>query len=133
MKYQVNLTKRVLLNGVSRFLPVVMAANGRVKPNAVVIDGREAERKDGTYYLDWHESGKRIRQAVGPDGQKANLERQRQETILNGKAVGMIPTDADGRLLVLAIDEFLSDIRISRAKRTWQKYRTALDYFKRFC
>ena len=45
----------------------------------------------------------------------------------------MIPTDADGRLLVLAIDEFLSDIRISRAKRTWQKYRTALDYFKRFC
>jgi integrase len=110
-----------------------MAKNGRVKPNWVVIDGEDVERKDGTYYIDWNESGKRIRQAVGADAQKADLERQRQESILNGKAQGMTPANGDGTMLVVAIDLFLDDYRISRAKKTWQQYRTALDYFKRSC
>src|SRR5712692_1902576 len=134
MKYQVNLTKRVRTgDGQTRFYPAVMAANGRVKPNWVTIDGANVERRDGTYYIDWNEDGKRIRQAVGADAQKADVERQRQESILNGKAQGMTPMNGDGRMLVVAIDEFLDDYHIGRAKKTWQQYRTALSYFKQSC
>ena len=132
MKYTVNLTKRVKTeDGQTRFYPTVMAANGRVS-SKVLVDGEKVER-DGTFYIDWNESGKRIRQAVGTDAQKANVERQRQEAVLNGKAVGMTSTNGNDRMLVVAIDEFLDDYRISRAKKTWQQYRTALDYFKQSC
>ncbi len=135
MKYTVNLTKRFRTDdGWTSFYPAVMAANGRVKPHFVIIDGNEVERRDGTYYIDWNEDGKRHRQAVGADAQKADIERQRQESILNGKAQGMTPGRDDGRLLAAAIDEFLDDYRVSpRAKKTWQQYRTSLGYFRQSC
>jgi integrase/recombinase XerD len=90
-------------------------------------------RADGSYYLDWTEGGKRIRQVVGNDAMKADRERQRQESILNGKAQGMTHANGDGMPLVVAIDLFLDDYRISRAKKTWQQYKKALEYFRDSC
>jgi integrase/recombinase XerD len=63
---KVNLTKRVQIDGGSRYCPVVLAANGRVKPDVVLIDGEPERHAEGAYYLEWRENGKRIRLSVCP-------------------------------------------------------------------
>ncbi|MFZ3214105.1 MAG: hypothetical protein WA188_21565 [Terriglobales bacterium] len=52
MNREVNLTKRVRTADGSRFCPVVLSANGRVKPDWVLVDGREERHPEGNYYLD---------------------------------------------------------------------------------
>ena len=41
MNRQVNLTKRVKTKNGLRYCPVVLAANGRIKPNYVLVDGKQ--------------------------------------------------------------------------------------------
>ena len=61
-----NLTKRIrLADGTTRFCPVVLSQNGRIKPDWVIVDGREERHSEGNYYLDWYEGSKRIRLSVG--------------------------------------------------------------------
>src|SRR5512133_3713585 len=53
--YSVNLTKRVQTPAGMRYLPVAVAANGRMKPDIVVVDGHEERHPEGAYYLEWRE------------------------------------------------------------------------------
>jgi len=61
---EVNLTKRVQTSKGMRYCPVVAAANGRVKPDLVIVNS-QPEKHDGAYYLEWREHGRRIRLSVG--------------------------------------------------------------------
>jgi hypothetical protein len=54
MKVKVNLFKRVQTASGSRCCPVVEAANGRIKPDAVIVDGVEERHPEGAYYLSWY-------------------------------------------------------------------------------
>ena len=49
---EVNLTKRIETPEGRRYVPVVIAANGRVKPNWVLVNGRPEKYEAGIYYLD---------------------------------------------------------------------------------
>ena len=51
----VNLTKRVMVNGGLRYCPVVEAANGRIRPDVVMVDGTEERHPEGSYYIDYRE------------------------------------------------------------------------------
>src|SRR5204863_6138515 len=137
MRYHVHLVKRCAWDAAdpnrTGFFPAVISANGRVKPNWVTINGTDVERKDGTYYLDWREDGKRKKEAVGSDALKANLERELKETKLNGKAVGMTPAPDDSRTLQTAIDHFLNAYEKSRKQKTFWAYQLALRQFVLSC
>ncbi|MBB5317130.1 hypothetical protein HDF09_001799 [Edaphobacter lichenicola] len=50
------------------------AANGRVKPNWVLVNGRPEKYEAGIYYLDWRENGKH--QCLLP---KAGLQQTRHQ------------------------------------------------------
>jgi len=63
---EVNLTKRIKTPQGLRFCPVVISANGRVKPDYVLISGKEQRHPEGAYYLEWREDGKRVRQYGTP-------------------------------------------------------------------
>jgi integrase/recombinase XerD len=65
---EVNLTKRVQTSKGLRYCPVVLSANGRVKPDLVVINGQQERHPEGAYYLEWRENGRRVRLSV--DGQQ---------------------------------------------------------------
>jgi hypothetical protein len=80
---QVNLTKRVETPLGSRYCAVVLAANGRVRPDLVLVNGREERHHEGSYYLEWREGKKRRRLSVGKDAQDAEARRQRKEAELN--------------------------------------------------
>lgn len=57
---EVNLTKRVQTDRGLRYCPVVLAANGRVKPDLVVVNGKHEHHTEGSCYLEWYEGKKRI-------------------------------------------------------------------------
>ena len=47
MNRQVNLTKRVKTESGLRYCPVVLAANGRIRPNYVLVDGKQGNAPRG--------------------------------------------------------------------------------------
>ena len=57
---EVNLTKRINTR-VDRYRPVVLSAIGRVKPDVVLLNGKEEQHAEGAYYLEWREGIKRVR------------------------------------------------------------------------
>ena len=67
MNRQVNLTKRIRTSAGLRYCPVVLSANGRVKPDAVFVYGKPERHTEGAYYLEWSEGSKRVRLSVGKD------------------------------------------------------------------
>lgn len=132
---EVNLTKRVQTKSGPRFCPVVLAANGRVKPDYVIVDGKEERHPEGRYYIDWTEGTRRIRKSAGKDAASAGALRHRQEQILASRAAGLkvVEPDGTGKLLVNAAVDFLDDIRLAKKPKTYAAYKTSLDYFLESC
>ena len=58
---EVNVTKRVKTLQGLRYCPVVLSANGRIRPDWVLVSGREERHPEGAYYLEWREGAKRTR------------------------------------------------------------------------
>ena len=136
MNKEVNLTKRVKTPQGLRFCPVVISANGRVKPDYVLIGGKEQRHPEGAYYLEWREGGKRVRQSVGRDAAAAAARRHRQQQILGSKAAGIKLVDEDqddGLSLAEAVAGYLEDVRISKKPKTYAAYKKALEYFLESC
>ena len=61
MNREVNCTKRVKTPQGLRYCPVVLSANGRIRPDWVLVNGKEERHPEGAYYLEWREETKRIR------------------------------------------------------------------------
>ena len=65
MNKTVNLTKRVKTPSGPRYCTVARSPNGRIKANVVVIAGRAENHPEGSYYIEWWNSSKRLRRSVG--------------------------------------------------------------------
>jgi len=134
--YSVNLTKRVQTGQGLRYCPVAESANGRVKPDLVVVNGQQERHPEGAYYLEWREDGKRIRLSVGKDAQDADARRQRKEAELNALNSGVsgIPENSNGqRTIATAIAAFLDETELTKKPKTLAAYTTALNYFTESC
>ncbi len=70
---QVNLTKRVQTSKGLRYCPVVLSANGRVKPDVVFVEDREERHPEGAYYSRMVEGKRLIRLSVGKDAADCQL------------------------------------------------------------
>src|SRR5690348_6227869 len=133
---EVNLTKRVQTRQGMRYCRVVLSANGRVKPDVVVVNDKEERHPDGAYYLEWREGSKRIRLSVGKDAQDAAARRLRKEAELNAvnNGVAVVPENRNGqRSLAEALAEYLEETRLSKKPKTLAAYSTALSYFIESC
>src|SRR5215470_12371425 len=125
-----NLTKRIrLADGTTRFCRVVLSNNGRVKPDLVWVNGKQEAHPEGNYYLDWYDGNKRIRLSVGKNAQDAAARRLKKEAELNARnhGVAVVPEHNNGRRsLAAAIDEYLSDVKLTKKPKTHAAYSTAL-------
>jgi len=92
---EVNVTKRVQTAKGPRYCPVVLSANGRIKPDVVLVNGREERHPEGAYYVEWRDGAKRIRLSVGKNAADAGARRQRKEAELNAlnNGVAVVPDD----------------------------------------
>ena len=133
---EVNLTKRVQTPHGWRYCRVVLSANGRVKPDVVVVNGKEERHREGAYYLEWREGSKRIRLSVGKDPADAGARRQRKEAELNAlnNGVTVAPDGQNGhRSLAAAVTDFLDETKLTKKPKTHSAYSTALHYFLESC
>jgi integrase/recombinase XerD len=134
---QVNITKRIDTPEGKRYCPVVIGPNGRIKPDSVMVDGRQEKHPEGAYYLDWTEDGKRSRVSVGSDATAAYNCRVRKQRELDALASGLIvsnPIEDDSRLRIgSAVEDFLEEIQLSRQRKTWMGYIVSLRYFQESC
>jgi len=138
MNLRVNLTKRVQAAEGLRYCPVVESANGRIKPDWVMVDGREEKHPEGAYYLEWREHGKRRRLSVGKDAAQAQARRLRKRAELNAIANGatVVPErsdSGDGRRVSDAVTTFLEETKLSKKPKTFAAYSKALGYFQESC
>lgn len=143
MNRECNVTKRVrTLNGL-RYCPVVLSANGRVKPDVVLVNGKPERHTEGAYYLEWREGAKRVRLSVGKDAADASARRQRKEAELNAVNNGAaIVPEGKTRSLAGAIADYLDDVKLKQLTNkpnnfgrhsTTGCYSTALAYFTESC
>jgi integrase len=134
---EVNLTKRVQTIKGMRYCPVVLSPNGRVKPDLVLVNGKQERHPEGAYYLEWRENGRRIRLSVGKDPQDAAARRQRKEAELNAlnNGVSVLPENGkDGpRSIARAVAQFLEETELTKKPKTLAAYTTALNYFVESC
>ena len=134
---QVNITKRIDTPEGKRYCPVVVGPNGRIKPDSVMVDGRQDKHPEGAYYLDWTEDGKRNRVSVGTDASVAYTCRTRKQRELDALASGLIvsnPLEDDSRLRIsAAVEDFLEEMQLSRQRKTWMGYIVSLRYFQESC
>lgn len=133
----VRLSKRIKTAKGLRYCSVVVARNGRVQPDWVIVDGNEEHHPEGSYYIDWYEGGKRRRQSVGRSAANASARALRRQAELNAIAQGVsvaLEQDAqEGRSLQAAINHYLEETRLTKKKKTLAAYTTALRYFKESC
>jgi integrase/recombinase XerD len=136
MHREVNLTKRVQTSQGLRYSPVATSANGRVKPDVVLVNGKEEKHPEGAYYIEWRDAGKRIRLSVGKDAADAASMRLKKETELNN-GDGSVPAQANGnnghQTVAAAVKDYLEEVRLSKKPKTLAAYTTALDYFTECC
>ena len=131
-----NVTKRIQTPTGARYCRVVLSANGRIKPDAVLVNNKPEHHPEGAYYLEWREGGKRVRLSVGKNAADASARRQRKEAELNAVNFGatITPEHATGnRLLAASVAEYLADVKLSHKPRSYAAYRTALTYFLESC
>jgi integrase/recombinase XerD len=136
MNLEVNLTKRVRTANGLRFCPVVMAGNGRVKPDMVLTKGKPERHPEGSYYLEWRNSGKRIRLSVGKDAAGADAQRQRKEYELRAPIHNVqvvVPEKNGHRSLASAVETYLEEIKLTKKPKTHSGYSVALSCFLESC
>jgi integrase/recombinase XerD len=136
MNREINLTKRVQTPHGWRYCTVVLSANGRVKPDLVLVNGKQESHKEGAYYLEWREGSKRVRLSVGKDAADASARRQRKEAELNAvnNGVSVVPDGQNGRRSVaVAFAGFLDETKLTKKPKTLAAYSTALSYFVESC
>jgi integrase/recombinase XerD len=51
MNREISLTKRVRIKKGLRYCPVVLASDGRVKPDYVLVNGQQERHPEGSYYI----------------------------------------------------------------------------------
>src|SRR5438034_10789877 len=122
MNREVNLTKRVNTARGLRYCPVALSANGRVKPDLVLVNGKEERHPEGAYYLEWREGSKRVRLSVGKDAADASTRRLRKEAELNAVNNGVAVAPENGqdghRSLAAAISEYLEETTLTKKPKT---------------
>jgi integrase/recombinase XerD len=139
MNLRVNLTKRVQTVDGPRYCPAVVSNNGRVKPDWVMVEGREEKHPEGAYYLEWRDGGRRVRLSVGKDAAQAHTQRLRKEAELNAVSKGITireGSDADEagkRPMILAAADFLEEVKLTKQEKTFEGYDIALKYFQESC
>ena len=134
---KVNLTKYVRVGDDRwRFCPIVTSANGRIKPDYVLVAGQPELHREGAYYIDWYEKGSRRRRSVGKNAIEAHAEQQRHVQLLRNEALGIevVRDEEPGRTTVTeSCAAFLDEVRHHRRPRTYRQYSVALQYFQQCC
>lgn len=118
------LTKRVKIDGKWRKRSPVVGANG-VLTDKVQHNGSTLHAP-GVFGLEWHENGKRMYRPLTEDRADAALQLRNQQARLEGVPVADEPKGKGKVSLRTAVDEYLEEVKLNRAHKTYLAYKRAL-------
>ncbi len=126
-----NILKKIHLGQAWRFAPAVVR-KGKILCDRVWVSGRDEHHPEGSYYLEWYQTGKRRRLAVGKFDAVLEAARRKALEIQAVRAGIMEPCEqvaaARQRLKTgAAIDAYLDFVEHHRSRRTYLSYRYTLD------
>ena len=137
MNRECSVTKRVQRPQGLRYCPVILSGNGRIKPDAVLVNGQEERHPEGSYYISWYDGKRLMRLSVGKDASTATARRLQKEAELNAMNNGLaiVPESGDngGHSLARGVTDFLEETKLTGKPKTLAAYRTALGYFQESC
>ncbi|HZE69273.1 MAG TPA: hypothetical protein VE135_07130, partial [Pyrinomonadaceae bacterium] len=73
------------------FAPALFDSKGRVRRDHVMVSGRDEVHPEGSYYIEWWNSGRRSREAAGPNAFAAADKVRVKQTELAAVRDGIIP------------------------------------------
>ena len=136
MNRECSVTKRIQTPQGLRYCPVILSGNGKIKPDAVLVNGKEERHPEGSYYISWYDGKRLMRLSVGKDASTATARRLQKEAELNAMNNGLeiLAENDNGRnSLAVAVTDFLEETRLTKKPKTLAAYRTALGYFQESC
>jgi integrase/recombinase XerD len=133
--------RAVLHDGSRQFLDPVELANHTLRKGWAVYQGTAQRFDDFTYYLRYLRNGKRVWESVGDDPALAQTAKRRTEVRLSAAAEGVALQGAEpakheesqpvsARSLRKSIDEYLSEIREHKSRKTLAAYTKTLRFFE---
>lgn len=133
---RVNIIKKVKVGQQWQFAPVLLDAHGRVRWDYVRIGGSEEVHKEGTYYIDWYEDGRRRRESVGTIPSEILQRARRKGLVVESEKAGIEVNDGeavDSRTIDAAIRKYLDSVKLLRKQSTHLVYKNALEQFQARC
>jgi hypothetical protein len=136
---RVKLFKQVKINGKWTLAVALFDSKGRVRKDHVLVKGKDENRPEGSYFIEWWENGQRHREAVGAHAQdaveKTRIKQAELAAIRNGviPALPAIEETPKRTVLAVALDGYSEYVRYHRSLRTFRTYRPILESFKAFC
>ena len=135
----VKLLKQVKLPHRWMLTPALFDSRGRIRPDHVRVKGKDETHTEGSYFIEWWDSGERHREAVGPNAQDAVDKARVKEAQLTAERNGIIPAapkpepKPERTPLTSVLDDYVEYVRYHRSLRTYRTYRPILQSFKEFC
>jgi integrase len=134
MATKVSMKKYLLWDGKWQFVPV-LKANGKPRPEVVLINKEPTRGMAGTFYLDYrNEQGKRIQRPVGTTPREALDEWNKQKAINEGTIEPPEEDLTDLPLKHVTIESatltYLTEVKATKSPGTHDAYTADLDWFK---
>jgi integrase/recombinase XerD len=129
--HRVKILKYVKAGDVWRFANVV-ERGGRIMRDRVLIAGLDEHHREGSYYLEWYEHGKRYRKAVADFAtvtEAARLKAIEVEALKAGvmsRPAQPATIKTNSVTLTAAVDRYLAMVEAQRSHRTYISYRYTL-------
>ena len=136
MNRRANLTKLVKIGTRWTYRKPVHTKKTGMLTNRVWHSGKPVEL-GGVFVLRWYESGVRQRRNLKTgDTVIASTELRRLQRLLEAKADGVpvaASSESEKRSLRRSVDEFLEEVRVNKAKKTYQAFKQVLQNFVSVC
>ncbi len=129
--HRVKILKYVRVGDAWRFANLIKRS-GRIVRDDVLIAGLDEHHREGRYYLEWYEHGKRYRKAVADFAtvtEAARLKAIEVEALKAGvmsRPAQPNTINTNGVTLTAAVDRYLAMVEAQRSHRTYISYRYTL-------
>lgn len=136
MNRRANLTKLVKIGNNWTYRKPVYTKKTGMLTNRVRHNGKDAEL-GGSFVLRWYENGQRRRRNLRTGDTLVAISELRklqklQEARADGVPVAESPQPGK-QSLRQAVEEFLEEVRVNKAKKTWQAFKQVLETFVATC
>jgi integrase/recombinase XerD len=131
MNRRVSVWKYVRIGKKWRYCKPAVGKNGKIRPDWVIVQGKEEHHPEGNFYLHRYEGNKEIWKKIGPNAQDAVNAADFESTYLTARAKG-IPVkqlDTPDLSIQAAAHGWLEEVKLSTRPETYELYEHSINEF----